>query len=78
MGVAEVAPFYIIIAFVYLYMNNNRNGCHHCHPHMARKYRRGPGWSAAGSEKARKIGALRSFKVGRSTVPARVSQSRSR
>jgi hypothetical protein len=38
-GVAEVAPFYIIISFVYLYMNDNRNGCHHCHPHMAPKER---------------------------------------
>jgi hypothetical protein len=35
--VAVVAPLHIIIPFVYLYMNNNRNGCHHCHPHMARK-----------------------------------------
>jgi hypothetical protein len=31
-------------------MNNNRNGCHHCHPHMASKYRHGPGWSAAARE----------------------------
>ena len=37
MGVAVVATFYIIISFVYLYINNNRNSCHRCHPHMARK-----------------------------------------
>ena len=67
MGEAEVAPFHIIIAYVYLYINNNRNSCHLCHPHMARKYRHGPGWSdhhggqrllghPPRPEKARKIG----------------------
>ena len=34
---AVVAPFYMTIIVAYLYINNNRNGCHRCHPHMARK-----------------------------------------
>ncbi len=37
MGVAVVAPFYITIIVAYLYINNNRNSCHHCHPHGAQR-----------------------------------------
>jgi hypothetical protein len=34
MGVAVVAPLYNHSICVFI-LNNNRNGCHHCHPHMA-------------------------------------------
>jgi hypothetical protein len=69
MGVAEVAPLYITIIVAYLYMNNHRNSCHRCHPHMARKHRHGPGWSAVARESSENR-SLRSFRIGSSTVPA--------